>query len=90
MISIHNHLGEALESADYAANLDEHAKELLADKSILAEIILCICTMRRMLKLRKSGFSSALFRHPDPPPIKSLPRLADQHCRPTACGVRLT
>ena len=39
MISIHNHLGEALESADYAANLDEHAKELLADKSILAEII---------------------------------------------------
>ena len=39
MISIHNHLGEALENADYAANLDEHAKELLADKTILAEII---------------------------------------------------
>ena len=39
MISIHNHLGTTLENADYAANLDEHAKELLADKTILAEII---------------------------------------------------
>ncbi len=38
-ISIHNHLGTALENTDYAANLDEHAKELLADKTILAEII---------------------------------------------------
>ena len=39
LISINNHLGATLESAEYAANLDEHAKELLADKTILAEII---------------------------------------------------
>ena len=38
-VNLSNHLGETLENADYAANLDEHAKELLADKTILAEII---------------------------------------------------
>ena len=38
-LSVGNHLGETVENADYAANLDEHAKELLADKAILAEII---------------------------------------------------
>ena len=38
-VSMDNHLGTTLENADYATGLDEHAKELLADKAILAELI---------------------------------------------------
>ena len=34
-----NHLGQSIEIADANARLDENAKELLADKSILAELI---------------------------------------------------
>lgn len=38
-LTVANHLGQALENADYEIRLDEHAKELLADKYILAEIV---------------------------------------------------
>ena len=38
-IQLDNHLGQTLGNADYDARLDEHAKELLADKTILSEMI---------------------------------------------------
>ena len=37
--TVDNHLGQTLENAELDARLDEHAKEILADKTILAEII---------------------------------------------------
>ena len=38
-VIVENHLGQTIGNADYDASLDEHAKELLADKTILAELI---------------------------------------------------